>query len=81
MCCLNSLAAVMPFVMKDEITKHIVPIFLKGAKDDIPNVQFCVSKIITKNRGYIDSNVYATQLHPVLKDMTNSPDKDVAYFA
>ena len=46
MCCLNSLAAVMPYIMKDQITQHVIPIFLKATKDDIPNVKFCVSKII-----------------------------------
>jgi len=46
MCCLNSLAAVMPFIMKDQITQHVIPLFLKATKDDIPNVRFCVSKII-----------------------------------
>jgi hypothetical protein len=46
MCCLYSLAAVMPYVMKDQITQHIIPIFVKATKDDIPNVKFCVSKII-----------------------------------
>lgn len=46
MCCLNSLAAVMPFITKDQTTQHIIPIFVKATKDDIPNVKFCVSKII-----------------------------------
>jgi hypothetical protein len=46
MCCLNSLAAVMPYIMKDQITSQIIPIFIKATKDDIPNVKFCVSKII-----------------------------------
>jgi len=46
MCCLNSLAAVMPYIMKDQITQHVIPMYLKATKDDIPNVRFCVSKII-----------------------------------
>ena len=50
MCCLNSLAAVMPYVMKDQVTQHIVPMLIKGSKDDIPNVKFCVSKIIYSKR-------------------------------
>jgi hypothetical protein len=59
MCCLQSLASVMPFVMKDQITQHIIPILMKGASDDVPNVQFCVSKILAENKQYIDSTVFA----------------------
>ena len=36
----------MPYLQKDKITEHIVPVLLKASKDDIPNVQFSVSKII-----------------------------------
>ncbi len=81
MCCLNSLAAVMPYIMKDQITQQIIPIFLKGTKDDIPNVKFCVSKIIHAQRQYIDANVFSNQLMAPLKEMSNDIDKDVAYFA
>lgn len=81
MCCLNSLAAIMPYIMKDQITEHAVPIFLKATKDDIPNVKFCVSKIIDKQRQYIDQNVFSNQLVPPLKEMANDSDKDVAHFA
>jgi hypothetical protein len=81
MCCLNSLAAVMPYVMKDQITQHIIPIFLKATKDDIPNVKFCVSKIIAKSKSLIDTNVFSSQLVPPLKEMAIDADKDVAHFA
>ena len=81
MCCLNSLAAVMPYITKEQITQHIVPIFLKAAKDDIPNVKFCMSKIVKENKQYIDTNVYSNQMVGPLKEMTNDTDKDVAYFA
>ena len=81
MCCLNSLSAVMPFTPKDAITQHIIPIFLKATKDDIPNVKFCVSKIINNNKQYIDQNVFANQLVGPLKEMSNDADKDVQYFA
>lgn len=46
MCCLQSLASVMPYISKDQITSQIIPIFQKATKDDIPNVKFCVSKLI-----------------------------------
>ena len=50
MCCLNSFSAVMPFTPKDAITTQMVPIFLKAAKDDIPNVKFCLSKLLIANK-------------------------------
>jgi len=71
----------MPYVMKDQITQHIIPIFLKATKDDIPNVKFCVSKIIAQTRPLIDTTVFANQLVPPLKEMANDADKDVAHFA
>ena len=81
MCCLNSLAAVMPYITRDQTTQHIIPIFLKATTDDIPNVKFCVSKIIQEHRQTIDPNVFTTHLLGPLKEMSNDPDKDVAYFA
>ena len=81
MCCLNSLAAVMPHITKEQITQHIVPIFIKATKDDIPNVKFCMSKIIIANKQYIDTNVFSDQIVGPLKEMSNDSDKDVAYFS
>lgn len=50
MCCLNSFSAVMPYTPKDAITNHMVPIFIKAAKDEIPNVKFCLSQLIISNK-------------------------------
>jgi hypothetical protein len=81
MCCLYSLSAVMPYVMKDLITQHIIPIFLKATKDDIPNVKFCVSKVIAQTKPLIDTTAFATHLVAPLKEMAIDSDKDVAHFA
>ena len=81
MTCLYSLAAVMPYVGKDTITQQFHPLFLKAAKDDIPNVRFCVSKIVNAQRQYIDQNIFSNQLVGPLKEMANDADKDVAHFA
>ena len=59
MCCLNSLAAVMPYTSKEIITQQVVPILIKACKDDIPNVKFCVAKVIAANKTYIDPNVFS----------------------
>jgi len=44
-------------------------------------VKFCVSKIISRKRQYIDSNVFSAQLAGPLKEMSNDADKDVSEFA
>jgi hypothetical protein len=71
----------MPFITKDEITEHIIPVFLKATTDDIPNVKFCVSRIIAKTRHLIDASVFVSQLVQPLKEMASDADKDVSYFA
>lgn len=68
--CLKSLSAVMPYTTKEDMTRYIIPVLVKGCKDDIPNVQFCVSKIIADRRSFIDPNVYTNQLYQLLKDMS-----------
>jgi len=81
MASLSSLAEVLPYLQKDQITEKIVPTFIKATNDKIPNVQFTVSKILAKNRQYIDASVYQSTIIPKLKDMSQDADKDVAYFA
>ena len=80
-CCLYSLGEVMPMISKETISNIIVPVFLKGAKDDIPNVRFCVFKIIADKRAFIDSVTFNNIIVPCLKDNCNESDKDVSYFA
>ena len=50
-------------------------------KDEVPNVQFCVCKIIAKTRNLIDPNVFTNELANTLKTLANDSDKDVANFA
>ena len=81
MCCLYSMQAVMPFMTKDQISQQIIPTFIKACKDDIPNVKFCVARILSDNKHQIDPNVFSNQLLAPLKEMSNDADKDVAHFA
>ena len=46
MACLQSLAAVMPSLKKDEISECLVPTFVKACTDKVPNVQFAVARIL-----------------------------------
>ena len=81
MCSLRSLAAVMPVLQKEEISDKIIPTFVKACGDSVPNVQFCVAKIIHQNKSMFDQSVYNSQIQPKLKDLVQESDKDVAYFA
>ena len=53
---LKSLSAVMPVMKKDKISELVVPLFLVGMKDAIPNVRFTVCKIIVERRSLFDGN-------------------------
>ena len=80
MCALMSLSVVLPVLKPDQITEKSIPTFVKATSDNIPNVQFCVAKILAKNKKLIDPSVWNSQIVPKLKDMSQEPDKDVAYF-
>ena len=81
MACLMSLSAVMPALQKDQISEKVIPTLVLACSDKIPNVQFCVARIIKANKSLIDPGVLNSQIVPKLKDMTQDGDKDVAYFA
>jgi len=46
MCCLSSLYQIIPFISKEQVAHHVIPIFLKAMKDPIPNVRFTVAKLV-----------------------------------
>jgi len=59
----------------------IIDIFQKAGKDEIPNVRFCLCRIIEKHRATFDNNVYQNTLCSILKELLNDSDKDVQDFA
>ena len=59
MCCIHSLAAVMPFMTKEQITQHVVPTLVTACKDAIPNVKFCAARVINEKRQTIDPHVFS----------------------
>lgn len=71
----------MPHTPKDTISGTIIPIFVRATKDKIPNVRFCISKIIIEQKQYIDTNVFTHQLVGPLKEMAKDVDLDVVHFA
>lgn len=81
MCCLMSLQAIIPFITKEQISSHVIPIFLKAMKDPIPNVRFTVAKILQKSKSQLDAGAVASQIIPGLKEMTSDSDRDVQYYA
>jgi len=66
MSCLYSLASIMPFVKSEVITQEIVPVFKKAFDDAVPNVQFCVCKIVHGQRKYIDEAEFSRQFSALL---------------
>jgi len=76
--CLRAIAQVCP---PDTLNEKILPIFLKNAKDEVPNVRFVVVKIIKSLLVKFDSNTFASQIKPCLQELTQDSDKDVSYFA
>lgn len=58
-----------------------MPVLIRATRDEIPNVKFCVSKIIHTHKHFIDRGVFESQLAGPLKEMTVDPDRDVAHFA
>jgi serine/threonine-protein phosphatase 2A regulatory subunit A len=58
MTAIKSLASVMPHMASEDITKSVVPVFIKACNDKVPNVQFCVARTIRECKGYIDDEVF-----------------------
>ena len=81
MCALEALSVVMPVLPKEMIGEMIVPTLVKACGDRIPNVQFCVARIIKLNRQYIDPSSFNDKIMPKLREMSQEADKDVAYYA
>ena len=81
MCALESLSAVMPVLHEEEVTELVVPTFIKACNDRIPNVQFCVARILKLRKGSFDQSIFNSQIVPVLKNMSHEVDKDVSYYA
>ena len=54
MACLMSLSSVIPVLQKEQITEKIVPTLVLATTDKVPNVQFCVSRIIRQHKALFD---------------------------
>jgi serine/threonine-protein phosphatase 2A regulatory subunit A len=78
---LKALAALMPKLSQEQVNEHILEVFKNSLHDKIPNVKFCVCKIIKENMKYIDPASFERDLLPRLKELSQSVDKDVAYFS
>ena len=74
MCALETLSAVIPTLSKEMITEMVVPTLVKACNDRVPNVQFCVARIIKANRGSFDADVFTAKLEPKLQEMSQSGD-------
>lgn len=66
---------------KEQIALSIVPVLLKSCKDPVPNVRFCVAKLLKKIASKIDPATLNSKVKPTLTEMGSDPDKDVRFFA
>lgn len=81
MCAVESLAAIIPALDSAQIDQHIIPTFLKAADDKIPNVAFCLCRVVKTHKASFDAQTFAQKLAPKLRDLTQRGDKDVRYYA
>lgn len=81
MCAIESLAAVIPALDSAQIDQHIVPTFLKAADDKIPNVAFCLCRVVKTHKTSFDAQTFSGKLAPKLRDLTQRGDKDVRFYA
>ena len=54
MCALETLSAVMTHLSREMVTEMIVPTVVKACGDRVPNVQFCVARIIKAQKAQFD---------------------------
>lgn len=82
MACLQSLASVIASVDKVDTNNKIVPIFVMACKDPVPNVRFCVCRILKEKKEHISPENWATSFEGLLTQMVKEDtDRDVQYYA
>lgn len=57
-----------------------MPVFLRACKDPVPNVRFCVAKMLREMMDKLDSST-VSKVKAVLTELINDIDKDVQYYA
>jgi hypothetical protein len=78
----KSLAGMIKYMNKDDVSGSIIPLLAKALNDKVPNVQFIVCQMICQNKQYMDKGAFESQLAPKLKDLTRQGnDGDVWYHA
>lgn len=67
----------------EQLDKHLLPIVINAATDDVPNVRIAASKTMSSLilGGHFDSPVIRSKLEPLLTKLQKDSDVDVAYFA
>jgi len=76
--CLQSIAQ---NVSSEIATDQILPILIKNARDEVPNVKLVAVRIIKSLLIKLDQNSVNTHIKPLLQELSNDNDRDVKYFA
>jgi len=63
------------------VDKHLLPLVLNAAVDDVPNVRIAACKTMTLLMPQLDKNTVKTKIEPPLQKLLRDTDIDVAYFA
>jgi len=79
--CLQSIASVMSALTKADIVDKIIPLLKQACRDSVPNVRFCVCKILKDTKACFPAEVWNVSIEPDLKELTQDEDKDVKWFA
>jgi hypothetical protein len=63
------------------LSSEFLPRVLKECKHPTPNVRFSALQTLKELIPSLSSNVVATQVRPLVKELENDSDSDVQYFA
>jgi len=78
---LSSLRAAAAHLSNDAVSDKVLPILIKNAKDEVPNVRFVVIKILKSLAVKLDNSTINSYIKPLFQELSNDSDKDVAFYA
>jgi serine/threonine-protein phosphatase 2A regulatory subunit A len=81
MTCLLLIQHVTAQCAPDIIEKHLLPLTLTAASDEVPNVRVASAKTLGVIGPKLDSKVTLAKITPVLKKLQTDTDGDVVHFA
>jgi serine/threonine-protein phosphatase 2A regulatory subunit A len=81
MTCLLVVRHVAPHCGSEVCEKNLLALVLNAAVDDVPNVRIAGSKALGDLALYLDKNLVASKVKPVLQKLVKDQDPDVQFFS